>query len=100
MATYEGPATVTADGAEYDVQASLELTTDSVPVPGRAPMQGLPSWHGTLHVTDDEAEWNIFQADEKSIQIDGRVGQFITTNSQVGTGEIVIKGSGTAPFGR
>ncbi|MEU3426605.1 DUF4873 domain-containing protein [Streptomyces gardneri] len=100
MERYDGPATVTADGADFEVEASLEMTTEMVPVAGGTPLRGLSTWYGTLEVQDDEAAWNIHQADQALLRIDGRDGQFIVTNTQVGTNELTIKGSGPAPFGR
>lgn len=101
MDTYDGPATVIAGGEEYEVTASLEITTDHVPVRGGQPLRGLREWHGTLHARDDDAAWNIHQADEPRLRVEGgtREGQFIVTNTQVGENELVIQGSGPAPFG-
>ncbi|WP_143673020.1 hypothetical protein, partial [Streptomyces sp. b94] len=90
MRTYEGPATVLVDGMEYEVEATLELRTEQVPVPGGGKLRGLSEWRGTLHAQDDGAAWGIYEADQPVIRIDGREGLFISTNTQVGSNEIEI----------
>lgn len=100
MDTYMGPGIVTADGTDYEVEADLVMTTELVRVRGGAPIRGLAEWHGTLDAQDEGAAWNIFDADDTSLRIGDRTGKFIATNSHGGSSEIVIKGSGPAPFGR
>lgn len=100
MATYDGPATVIAGGAEYEVQALLRSTADEVRVPGGGRMRGLTEWGGTLEASDEGAAWNIHQEDMATLRAeDGREGQFIVTNTEIGAATLEIKGSGRPPFG-
>ena len=90
MTTYDGPATVIADGTEYEVTASLTLTDD-----GR-----LKEWHGSLDTPSEEAAWNIFEADNTKLRIgQGRQGSFFAVRSEAGATDMDIQGSGPAPFG-
>lgn len=87
------------NGTEYEVEATLVITTSQVPVRGGGTRRGLSEWHGTLQAQDDGAAWGIYDADQPVLRIDGREGLFISTHTQVGSSEITIQGSGPAPFG-
>ncbi|MFM9542312.1 DUF4873 domain-containing protein [Streptomyces turgidiscabies] len=90
MTTYDGPATVIADGAEHEVAAHLAISTD-----GR-----LKEWHGTLDTQDDGAAWQIQEARSATLRTtDGREGTFFPVRLEVGSTELEIQGSGHAPFG-
>ncbi|MFD4557596.1 hypothetical protein ACFWP5_25285 [Streptomyces sp. NPDC058469] len=99
MATYDGPAIVITDGAEYEVEASLVLTVESVPVPGHQPMKGLAEWHGTLQAQSDEAAGNIYEAEQPKLRIDGGEHECLFIATGRGSHSIEIRGSGAAPFG-
>lgn len=86
MTTYDGPATVIADGTEYQVTAQLTITTD-----GR-----LEEWGGTLDVLDGADAWTIFDADTVKLRIGDREGDFLAKD---GSPTMDIQGSGRPPFG-
>ncbi|QXE36966.1 hypothetical protein KQY30_24900 [Streptomyces sp. GMY02] len=90
MTTYHGPASVLIDNAEYEVTAQLVITLD----------RNLKEWHGSLQTDGEEAAWNIWDADQPRLSINGGTeGDFIVTNYQTGSNELIIQGSGPAPFG-
>ncbi|MFD9047668.1 DUF4873 domain-containing protein [Streptomyces zaomyceticus] len=90
MTTYEGPATVVADGNEFPVDADLTLTSGP----------GLREWYGNLATSDEEATWRIQEASTTTIQInDGPAASFIATAARLGGTEVRIQGSGAPPFG-
>ncbi|MEU3836494.1 hypothetical protein IFE09_11305 [Streptomyces microflavus] len=99
MATFEGPATVLANGVEYEVEASLSSSTEEVRVPGGGHLRGLTEWRGTLQTRTSDDAWNIYQADQPTLRADGRDGAFICTGTQAESTSIDINGSGPAPFG-
>lgn len=83
MTTYDGPATVIADGAEYEVTAKLST------IPGR-------EWYGSLDVPDGDAAWAIFNTSDRTLRIGDREASFVAKGA--GT-DMVITGSGRPPFG-
>ena len=90
MTTYDGPATVTTDHAEYPVTAQLTLASDG----------GLKEWYGSLEAQDEEAAWNIAGAGITKLRIGGdREGTFMALRYTAGSTEMGIQGSGPAPFG-
>ncbi|WP_055526020.1 DUF4873 domain-containing protein [Streptomyces graminilatus] len=90
MTTYDGPATVTTDDAEYQVTAQLTLTSDGT----------LKEWYGSLEAQDEETAWNIFEAGVTKLRIgDGREGTFMAVRSGAALTGLDIQGSGPAPFG-
>lgn len=89
MTTYDGPATVTADGEEYEVTANLAIASSG----------GLKEWHGSLTALSDGASWNIQEADTTTLRIgQGREGAFIATHAVIGSTQMQIQGSGLPPF--
>ncbi|MGW0821822.1 hypothetical protein [Streptomyces sp. NPDC002845] len=82
MTTYDGPATVIADGTEYEVTAQLTDTSRE--------------WYGSLDVPDGAAAWAIFEADDTKLRIGDRDGDFIAKG---GSPDMTIQGSGRPPFG-
>ncbi|MFF3848029.1 DUF4873 domain-containing protein [Streptomyces sp. NPDC002328] len=85
--SYQGPATVIADGAEVSVKADLQIHQE----PG-----GMTSWDGSLQADPSVDFWD---ADETRLRMpDGREGAFIATRGVVGSSEVEIQGSGPAPF--
>ncbi|MCL6733303.1 DUF4873 domain-containing protein [Streptomyces neyagawaensis] len=82
MTTYDGPATVTADGAEYEVTARLTSTSRE--------------WYGSLDVADGAAAWAIFDADDTTLRIGDREASFVAKG---GGTDMDIQGSGRPPFG-
>lgn len=82
MTTYDGPATVIADGAEYKVTAQL--------------ISASREWYGSLVVPDGEAAWAIFEADDTKLRIGDRYADFIAKD---GSTDMDIQGSGRPPFG-
>jgi hypothetical protein len=90
MTTYDGPATVTADGEEYEVTAHLAISTSG----------GMREWLGSLTTLSDGATWNIQEADTTTLRIgQGREGTFTATHAVVGSTQMQIQGSGLPPFG-
>lgn len=90
MTTYDGPATVTVDSAEYEVEAELVITTSG----------HLKEWHGTLTAETEEAAWLIYEADAATVRTDQtREGSFIAVQYSAGGTVIQIRGSGLPPFG-
>ncbi|MFE6482408.1 DUF4873 domain-containing protein [Streptomyces sp. NPDC057757] len=86
MTTYDGPATVIADGTEFEVTAQLTITTD-----GR-----MKEWGGSLDVPDGSAAWTIFDARSAKLRVGDREGDFIAKGSSPA---MDIQGSGRPPFG-
>lgn len=86
MTTYDGPATVIADGTEHEVTAHLTITTDG----------HRKEWYGSLDVADGEAAWAIFEADDTKLRIGARDADFIAKDSNT---DMDIQGSGRPPFG-
>lgn len=86
MTTYDGPATVIADGTEYEVSTRLAITTD-----GR-----MKEWGGSLEAPDGAAAWAIFNASSVKLRIGDREGDFIAKGSSAA---MDIQGSGRPPFG-
>ncbi|WP_330349585.1 DUF4873 domain-containing protein [Streptomyces sp. NBC_00582] len=82
MTTYDGPATVIADGTEYEVTAQLTSTSRE--------------WYGSLEVPDGTAASAIFEADNTKLRIGARDADFL---SQDGSTDMDIQGSGRPPFG-
>ncbi|MFJ7049035.1 DUF4873 domain-containing protein [Streptomyces sp. NPDC101112] len=82
MTTYDGPATVTADGTEYEVTARLTSTSRE--------------WYGSLDVRDGDAAWTIFNAGDRTLRIGDREASFIAKG---GGTDMDIEGSGRPPFG-
>jgi hypothetical protein len=90
MTTYNGPATVTADGTQYEVTAQLTVT----------PVGHLKEWYGSLQAQDDAAAWNILNASTAILRVaEGRESAFTATGSSAGSNELDIQGGGPAPFG-
>lgn len=91
MTTYEGPATVIADGTEYHVTAHLTLTSSG---------GGLKEWYGSIEAQDEGAAWNIAESRDAKLRIgDGRDGSFFADGSAAGSTGMTIQGSGQPPFG-
>lgn len=88
--TYDGPATATADGTEYDVTAHLTITNDG----------HLKEWHGSLVAQTHDAAAVIHEADKTTLRTDTpREGNFIVVGWSAGSTELIIQGSGPAPLG-
>lgn len=86
MTTYDGPATATADGTEYDVTAHLG--------------GGLREWRGAIEAEDDGAAWQIQEARSATLRTaEGSEGKFFAIHLQAGSTELQIQGSGQPPFG-
>lgn len=64
-------------------------------------MKGLTEWHGTLETQDGAAAWNIHQAAQARLHIEGseQEGEFIAISGAAESTSIEIRGSGTVPFG-
>lgn len=82
MTTYDGPATVIADGTEHEVTAQLTSTSRE--------------WYGSLTVADGTAASAIFGADDTRLRIGSRDADFLAND---GNTDMDIKGSGRPPFG-
>jgi hypothetical protein len=92
MTTYNGPATLLFDGAEYPVRAGLRYDAS-----GR-----LPSWDGSITAQPDKPVdmWAIGNAggSQRLRLPDGREGEFMVARFDMGGDALQIKGSGPAPF--
>lgn len=85
--SYQGSATVVADGAEFPVEADLQLHREP---------NGWKSWDGSLQADPSADFWD---ADETRLRMpDGKEGKCFATRSVAGSGEWEIQGSGPAPF--
>ncbi|MFE2041662.1 hypothetical protein ACFXAZ_12160 [Streptomyces sp. NPDC059477] len=82
MTTYNGPATVIADGTEYEATARLTSTSNE--------------WYGSLEVPDSGAAWDIFNARDRKLCIGDREAAFTAKSAAT---DMDIKGSGRPPFG-
>lgn len=102
MDTYQGDATVLVGDATYDVTADLRSETEQLTVEtfgSTSTMDGLTSWGGSLTVPDDEMVWAIHDAREARLRLpSGCEGTFLGGDSTYGSGNLKIKGSGSAPF--
>jgi len=89
MTTYEGSATVIADGAEHQVAAQLAIATDD----------STKEWSGTVVAHDEAAAWAIYNCNDTKLRTDSREGEFIAVAFNADTAELRVQGSGPAPFG-
>lgn len=98
MDTFEGEATVVADGTEYPSQAKLWRRTEHVrsqSFGGPSSSQGFTSWGGTIKVEGDA--FAVQQAEDLQLSI-VRASSFTITDGNLNTGVLRINGSGDAPF--
>jgi hypothetical protein len=93
--TYQGPAVVLIDGAEYPAEVDLEI---SVERNDYAVVR--KSWDGTVD-SDPAIGWfSSPTAREAKLRMpDGREGRFLATAGTLGSGRVEIQGTGPAPFG-
>ncbi|MGW3410256.1 hypothetical protein [Streptomyces sp. NPDC000888] len=90
MTTYDGPATATADGAEYDVTAHLAITAEG----------HLQVWHGSLTAQTESDAAAIWEASTTTLHTGSSgEGDFMKRHWNAGSTELTIRGSGPAPFG-
>ncbi|MEV0441818.1 hypothetical protein AB0I84_05905 [Streptomyces spectabilis] len=101
MGSYDDPAWVRIGDDEYEVRAQLHSATghvDTTSFAGRAGQRGLPSWGGTLFTNDDNAWWEIQQADEAVLRLTNGEERTIHAAGRAGEGEVSITGRGSVPF--
>lgn len=90
MTTYDGPATATADGTEHDVTARLTISTDG----------HLKEWRGSIVAETHDAAAAIHEASTTTLRTHTpREGVIIVVGWTAGSTELIVQGSGPAPFG-
>ncbi|MFM9643571.1 hypothetical protein [Streptomyces turgidiscabies] len=101
MRTYQGSATVSVEGVEYEVEAVLWSDAGHLRVVAMgdvSSVKGLGSWGGTLDTDDEEAGWNILNGGVMRLQLrDAGEGEFLASSGSVG-GPVQITGNGEPPF--
>jgi hypothetical protein len=95
--TYSGPALIIGPDFEIPVEADLTGYTDVVDTGRGGMVTGLQSWGGTLEAEGDTDElWKVTHSGGSLYTLrleDGREGQFIATDSAIGSAVLGITGS-------
>lgn len=59
----------------------------------------MPGWYGSLSAEPSEDFWAVVQARGGKIRLpSGKEGDFIPDSTSVGSGQLIITGSGLPPF--
>ncbi|WP_436777592.1 hypothetical protein [Yinghuangia sp. YIM S09857] len=89
--TYQGSTHIVLGDFEIAVMAELHMEVSP----------GLAGWRGILEADDPNEDFNeVIRAEGNPTfrLADGRTGEFVPTNTSVGTGVLRITGSGPKPF--
>ncbi|MEV6299215.1 DUF4873 domain-containing protein [Actinoplanes sp. NPDC051861] len=87
--TYEGPAVLVTSSHEIAVEVALRVDQ----------IRGLATWHGDVTADPTEDFWSVLQARQGRLRLpNGAEGMFIPARTVIGSGQLKITGSGTAPF--
>ncbi|MFG2635393.1 hypothetical protein ACGFX8_16040 [Streptomyces sp. NPDC048362] len=99
MDTYDGAATVVADGNEYACHAMLRRRTERIrsrPFGGPSISSGRTSWDGTLTLGGDA--YAVYAAEDLQLRISRTSSFTIGEGGDLGSGTLRIKGNNAAPF--
>jgi hypothetical protein len=93
--TYQGPAVVLFDGAEYPAEVDFEITIER-----NNHIDVRKSWDGYID-SDPAIGWfDSSTGGEAAVRMpDGREGRVIATAGSLGSGRVEVQGTGPAPFG-
>jgi hypothetical protein len=96
MKSYSGPALVLVNAREIEAEVDMWERVEDVEF-GGSHVAGPTSWDGRLTVPAEEG-WTIESAQQPHLLIGDRMGEFLISGGDPGTGEFTIQGNGEEPF--
>ena len=86
---YHGQATIVSGDQQISVVAMLT----------RDHRAGQDRWRGSLNAAPGEDFWCVLEVGHAKLQMPcGTTADFVPTNGTIGSGRLIISGSGPAPF--
>jgi hypothetical protein len=96
MKSYTGHAVVLIGGREIDAEVDMRERIEYVQMEGDS-VPGPTSWDGRLTVSPEDG-WTVESAQRAHLLIGDRVGEFLISGGEPGSGAFSITGNGAEPF--